>query len=222
MGAVMMIVSCQTGEGIFPFPELGKFPIPAPSPSCLGLLDMSLILDQSTYADVDILLRQKLTGAGYYENQYFELPDGFAIITKLENIDVNKRPLKENHRWALGANEIGSSMVKNEISSFEEYKNALIMPNSGYCRFFVFYFSATPFSSVQNNFIPITTENFNDKFSFAGMNRLPVELGLRRVKNEHRIFVLVYEFIKKENQTPKFIKSSNYSANAHLNKSNLF
>ena len=78
-----------------PDPIVGPQPIPAfpwPPPrasTMMNIEDAALRVagDSTTLGQVDAELRAALNDAGYVDKSYFAVPDGFALVTRLEQID---------------------------------------------------------------------------------------------------------------------------------------
>ena len=77
-------------------PPLPAFPWPPPKPSTTASLTLGSLRQTTgpnrTFHDVDARISQALTTAGYDEKSYYGVPNGFAIVTRLEHMDVEGYP----------------------------------------------------------------------------------------------------------------------------------
>ncbi len=114
-------------------------PFPWPPPQCAERQIVAKSLNQSnqTFADLDFIICRTLDAKGYTQRSYFQTPNGFAIVTKLEQFDEETGCSQNGDiRWA--------DYVINPIENFFDYLESLIIPKSGYFRLFVFVITDTP------------------------------------------------------------------------------
>ena len=52
-------------------------------------------------SDIDVALVEALDATGYYDKAYFSVPDGFALVTRLEQIEANGKSLQPPDRWSV-------------------------------------------------------------------------------------------------------------------------
>lgn len=159
------------------------FPWPPPRPSALEVLDLALLElpPDPMLATVDSILADELEAAGYSGIRYYRVPEGFAAVTRIEQIHSDGTPRPEPDRWASDPLPPGS---------LREFLRGLFQGNPGRYRVFVF-----PVTS--RSFAPDTVEVTREEASAwleEGFNVLPSVIGRRAFTPRHRISALVYEF----------------------------
>src|SRR5262249_44267587 len=113
-----------------PYRALPKFPWPPPRFTNYDLVPRKLVGgDQNTLADVHTRLVKALEGSGYYSNGLFSIPEGFAVVTRVERISNNGAPFPPDTRW---------TRHKLLPSSLWEYLESLFLEKPGEFRMFVF------------------------------------------------------------------------------------
>ncbi len=186
------------------------FPFPPPPASASTTLPRRYLEGLNTLADFDAKLRQAIDQCRY-EKSYYSVPDGFALVTRIEQFDGSEgSSLPPPDRW--------SAEIKGmEEFSIRNYLKALFFGQEGNFRVFVFLVTSVPFSQSGRD---VTKAEVEDWLS-TGMNRLPPQLGKRPLKAEHECTVLIYEFLQDESGTATFIESSALTSRTHLEKSQI-
>ncbi|HET9166971.1 MAG TPA: hypothetical protein VFP11_13315 [Candidatus Angelobacter sp.] len=190
------------------------FPWPPPRASATVVLPRDLLQKDSApraLADVNARLIAALGTNGYMERSYYSAPDGFALVTRLEQIEADGRPKSGQQRWTIG------SMSFHEFS-LRDYLRALFTANSGHYRVIVFILSDVPFSQAKET---VTSEQAGGWLR-AGMNTLPASIGAKSYSSRHDCTVLIYEFDKEEGKAPQIDMSSALGARAHLQGSGVW
>jgi hypothetical protein len=169
--------------------ELPAFEWPPPKPSTtvsLSLGSLGETNNHSTFYDVDTRISEALAGSGYEERSYFGIPDGFAIVTRLEQITPDGQPEPSN-RWA-------SEMQPLSLTEFSlsEYLEALFGAPKGHYRIFVFIITS---EIVVQSGTPVTQGEAETWF-VEGANKLPSEMGVLPYTADHTTTVYVYEFVQ--------------------------
>jgi len=120
------------------------------------------------------------------EKSYFGIPGGFAIVTRLENMDANGYPDYPN-RWT-------SSLAPISIVEFSltKYLEALFGVPKGHYRVFVFVVSSEP---VIQSGTPIAQEEAQT-WIVEGANKLPSQMKDLPYTREHTTTAYIYEFIQ--------------------------
>jgi hypothetical protein len=134
--------------------------------------------------DVDFRLTEALRECGYEEKRYFSIPDGFALVTKMERIDSTGRP--QNPRWVV------DSLALRDRFTLRDYIVALLGAPRGLYRVIVFAITSTPFATTGD---PISRDEA-DRWLTGGLNILPRTIGALALTENHSVSVLVYEFEK--------------------------
>ena len=166
-----------------------KFPWPPPQASALSVLPRSLFVKNNGNSlpklnQINIQLSEALNQCKYQEKRYYAVPNGFALVTKLEQIDNEGRP--KEPRWCTKI----SALKDFTLSS---YITALMTAPYGYFRVIAFVVTSNPFSTTGT---PLTRKQA-DKWLINGMNLLPPSISEATFTRNHQITTLIYEFEKK-------------------------
>jgi hypothetical protein len=158
---------------------------PWPPPQCAQRTTLSERLQASarTLSEVDGRLRQALSLRGYSQRSYFQTPNGFALVTQMEQFVADGASKSGTYRWA-------DYPAPENFDGLWSYLKSLVMPTPGYFRVFVFVVTDTPYSQAQRR---VGKEEAVGWLS-QGLNRLPSEIGSRALNERHYLDVLVYEF----------------------------
>lgn len=162
---------------------LPRFPWPPPQCAQRRTLVSRLSQSCSNLADTDLRLRRALDAKGYTQRSYFQTPGGFAIVTQLEQFNTDGSSKMGQNRWA-------DYPVQDDFSGLWSYLQALVMPNPGHFRIFVFIVTDTPYNQSNTQ---VSKEQAVAWLS-QGLNILPVDIGKMPVTGKHYLDVLVYEF----------------------------
>jgi hypothetical protein len=162
-------------------------------------------------SDVNAVLLAALESNGYVETSYFAVPGGFALVTRLEQIDSGGVPKHPPARWSIGPPQV-------RTFSLGEYMRALLTGNPGYYRVLVFTVTPTPFTESDKKL----TEEEARNWLVSGLNVLPNEIGSRAYTQNTACTVLIYEFERLENQTPHLLDPSPLDARSHLMNSGIW
>jgi hypothetical protein len=160
-----------------------KFPIPAPEPSTSCNLD-TYFARCNTMGCVEEKLRHALEATGYHTRRYFYVPNGFALLTGMEQFNKNGSCKGEEARWS-------SRIVRCEGFSPMCYLESLVTSEPGYFR--VFAFVVTPVALQGAAPAPRRDEVTN--WLAQGANKLPPEIGgLPFDARRANVTAMVYEF----------------------------
>jgi hypothetical protein len=162
--------------------------------------------------DVDARLNEALGKAGYFEKSYYAVPGGFALVTRLEQMNPDGTPKPEPQRWAA---EIGPLRE----FSLSAYLRALFTSNPGYFRVIAFIVTPHPFSYAG------ARVNREDAIRWLqeGLNKLPSSIGESQYSADHSCTALIYEFEKSDpNQAARTRIPGGLTGRAHLEKSRLW
>ena len=195
---------------IVKFPE---FPWPPPDPSSMVVLDRSLIFNNdtknATIKDINDRINSALWKAGYHEKSFFYVPGGYALVTRLEQIDEDGTPKEGMQRWAL---------KQKPLRSFDlpEYFKRLFFAKVGYYRLIVFVITPYPFHFSK----PKISEQEAKEWLHKGLNKLPKKTLKMKISQEYTCTALIYEFEKRD-QKPieNVVVPGRLDAMTHLNKS---
>ncbi len=192
-------------------PEL--FPWPPPMASSRIVLDDYRNWQHrfKSLGEVDALIRHALVSTGYAGPSYFGTPNGFSLITQLEQIDGNGVPLNGPTRWS-------TKIAEMKRFSLVEYLKALVASQPGYYRVIAFIVSSEPFSTNGDRVKFSTIQHW----AHSGFTYLPISIKLKQYSYQHRTTVLIYEFLKaKPDDEPSTSIPGRHVAQVHLKKTKL-
>ena len=172
---------------------MNDFSWPPPEPSTKVTIPRALFLagvdtEDQTIGAVGARLEAALVEAGYVEFGYQAIDcSGFAMVTRLERIDENGRPLEGAERFAPP--EARSSW------SLGSYLQRLFYAPPGYYRQIVFAATDQPYE--RDNLAPAPTrEELDEMMADADTEQLPDAMVERPFSSAHRLHALIYEFEK--------------------------
>ncbi len=197
-------------------PEFPAFPWPPPQASTSALIDATLLRKpapaRTSLADVDQRLRTALDQTGYYERKYLSAPDGFALVTRLEQINSDGSSKAVPDRWAV---EVGP------LTTFDlkAYLRVLFRANPG--RFRIIVFIVTPYL-VTEAAATVTRPEAMDWLR-RGAEALPVAIGQLEFSERYTCTALVYDFEKPDPQEEaRFLAPSPLPGRLHLERAGLW
>lgn len=195
--------------------RLPEFPWPPPRASAETIIPQKF-LQKSTdlvahLGDVDHILVGALDINGYYDKSYYAVPDGFALVTRLEQISSDGTPKKLPARWEL-------EMGKLRKFSLAEYLRALLTANPGYYRIIVFIVTSHPFSQADAK----VSEDQAINWLEGGFERLPSAVSELEFTQEYGCTALVYEFRTASGIVPTLALPSHLPGRTHLERANIW
>lgn len=202
-----------TEASVTPGSVLPEFPWPPPEPSTRAIVPFNQLNQFATFKDVDWIISTALTEEGYDERSYFEVPYGFAIITRLEHITPFAEPDYSN-RWA---SELSPVRLNN--FSLSNYLEALFSAPKGYYRVFVFIITS---DIIIQSGMPISQSGAQG-WIIEGANKLPTWMESLHFTEDHDCTVYVYEFIQSGiGSEPYQNIPSQYSGQKHLERAGIW
>lgn len=195
-----------------------SFPWPPPVASATAIVPQYLLLPKTLATstpmlkDVDATLSKALDLAGYTDKSYYAVPQGFAMVTRLERIDADGTPMQEPTRW---------SMEKKPLSkfSFSTYLKALFTAEPGYYRVIVFVVTPVPFAQKD----AVVTDADARVWLEGGLNKLPESIGSAAYTDGFTCTALVYEFEQPATQkSGKIMMPGLLSGKTHLIKARIW
>lgn len=173
--------------------DLPAFPWPPPRPTSRHVLRESAIGGGETPEALDRVAERLLAAldmTGYSEHSFYALrpdpagpPDGFALVTRLEQIRPDGTPRDEPERWS-------AELPPREIFSLSDVIDALFSAPEGHYRVIVFV--VTGALVVPSDEAP--TRHDAGEWLGSGMARLPRALGELPWTADHACTALVYQF----------------------------
>ena len=181
--------------------KMPEFPWPPPRASAMQVLPAVLLRDPVTLADVAQTLRATLDLAGRHELRFYAVPNGFAMVTRLESIDAQGNLIAEAERGVTG--------------DFLVYIRNLFWVPPGRYRMVVFVVTDQVFAASGGPIDRAAAEAFMS----GGFNDLPDTLGGRNYTAGYRTTALVYEFRKDtQDAVAQLLLPGQLDAHRHLEK----
>ena len=160
--------------------------------------------------DVEHRLSQALRASSYATSSLYSAPNGFVMVTRLEAMDGEGRPLEGSERYRLPEDE--------NVFSMTQYIRSLFFAPEGRYRFIAFVVS-DQFSRTREAEL---SERVALKRLRRGALRLPPEYNDLRFTENHQIVALIYEFRKGgEEGDIETLLPGRISAEQHLENSGL-
>ena len=190
-----------------------EFPWPPPKASASDTISRELLLGRPEHpllrdaaAALDLAFRK----TGYGERSYYNVPGGFAMASRIEQMNPDGTPKEPADRWSL-------EVPPMRKFSFSAYLTALFRARPGYYRVIVFVVTSHPFS--QSSAKP--TSDDVELWATSGLNALPEGIASRDYTSAHRCTALIYEFKRTGTQHAEFVDPSEITGQIHLEKSGL-
>jgi hypothetical protein len=200
-----------------PKDAIPQFPWPPPTASARVTIPAGMIRRGGALGalrDVDTRLSAALDARGYVERSYFAVPHGFAIVTRLEQIDNTGKPRTPPARWNASAGGLTDF-------SLSAYLRALFTAEQGRYRVIVFTITGAPFTEGDQH---VTSEEALEWLR-RGLDKLPPSLADLPYTNDVTVTALIYEFERTGANTPaaaRAIVPSTIGAREHLSGAGLW
>lgn len=190
--------------------EYVSFPWPPPEFSASSTMDTKFFSAAHYLRQIDTILINALGVIEYTDRAYYYIPNGFAMVTRIEQIHENGTSYPAPERWSVKT----STSKKLVLSS---YLKSLFFPTAGYFRVIVFAITDKPFSSSGKKVKKETAINWVKE----GLNRLPDDIGDKEFKKNYRCTALIYEFEKPESDDAFLLNPCPLTANEHLERAGI-
>lgn len=192
-----------------------QFPWPPPAASARETVPGSLLaagrsLDR--LGGVDTILGAALERTGYAEKSYWAVPRGFALATRLEQIDANGRPKPPPARWSAETPRLAGEF------SLSAYLRALFTADPGYYRIVVFIVTDALFSESDRS---VSSEEARSWVA-KGLNALPESIASQPYGPSVVCTAMIYEFERRAGSEAQPLVPSPVDAHAHLVESGLW
>ena len=185
-----------------------RFPFPAPRWSADADLD-DYFQNLKTMADADKKIRKALDAAGFYSRKYFQIPEGFALVTRMEQFNPDGTSKSSENRWK-------TRPVRNETFSITSYFASFFTTEPGYFRVFVFLVTDEVITSDKKNKV---SRKEATNWLNEGACRLPDAIGSQKFGKHTGVTALVYEFhVPESTREPVFAQPSELPGMTHLRK----
>lgn len=192
-------------------PELPQFPWPPPLASDRVVIPLTLGgPGLKKMGDVDRKILSALTRMGYVQRAHFAVPNGYILITRVEQIDKNGVAVPQPNRFS---DRLPSP---NSVTS---YLDGLFTARPGYFRIIAFVVTNADFNDTG---APL---NEADAFKLLqGPPVLPATIAAKPVPSQTVVTALIYEYQKTSvdpDSSPIAIHST-VSAQTHLERAGLW
>lgn len=203
----------DTGGGLDVAGILSAYPWPPEEPSSRIRIDLNLNSETRsalTLANIGNRILRSLQNATYSEASFYAAPGGFVVVTRLEAINPDGRPLPGTKRYELPSEKIGFD--------FKQYIRNLFFAPDGYYRFIAFAVSDVPYVATEK---PLSEAQSISRLR-RGASRLTRSYSDLPFTDNHQIDALIYEFEKQNNnKTIETLRPGRLSPRLHLNNSGL-
>jgi len=193
--------------------QLPAFPWPPPACNTRTILPKTVFKNCKVLGDVEGRLGKALEAKGFTQRSFFSVPNGFAAVTQLEQYNGADGSVRNDRTRWLDYPAIGS------FTGVLDYLKALVVPQKGYFRMFVFVVTDAPFGGSEKR----VSKEQAAAWLNQGFNRLPNSLAAMPFTSAYDVTALVYEFeVPESNRKPvQKCPSPRFSAKTHLRKSGL-
>jgi hypothetical protein len=192
-----------------------SFPWPPPKASAFEKISNTLLTTgtkQTLLLDVANRLESAFDQAGYGERSYHSVPNGFAMVSRIEQINLDGTPKNIPDRWSVETKNIGKSI------SLRDYIKALFNAPKGRYRVIVFIVTDAPV--IPNNETP--TEIESEEWIHGGSVALPQTIAKRIYSENYYTTALIYEFERFSGENGAILKvPSDLLGKDHLQKAGI-
>ena len=192
--------------------DIPQFPWPPPMASSTQEIPWGLLagnVPEPTFGTVATRLSSALDRAGYVEKSFYSVPGGFALATRLEQINSDGTPKAGNERWLRQPGDW-------RIRSITEYIKALFTARAGYYRVIVIVVSVRNLRQVPTK----PTENEALGWSKSGAQKFPSNIPF---DSECSGTALIYEFEKADyDKDAKLVVPGRLEGKIHLQKARIW
>ena len=195
--------------------SLPDFPWPPPLPSARLVMPDSLFRSpaspEPTLSAVGARLTAALAEATYNEYSYYRVPNGFALVARLERISAEGTPMPEEFRFLQPGSQ--------EPFSFASYIRQLFFAPEGFYRQIVFVVTDQPFAATGNKLDPAAAA----KLLSHGVDRLSGDYDIAPFTAAHRVSALIYEFSKGPRERDvSMLTPGRLGARMHLDRAGIY
>ncbi len=163
-----------------------SFPWPPPKPTSRAPLARNLLAKGSaTLGLVATHLEQSLAKVGYAEYSYYNVPGGFALATRMEQISPDGKPKGDPMRWS-------TALPRTSVFSLGDYVRALFTAPQGDYRVIVFIVTTQSFATSNDE----ASRDDAQDWVMGGMDQLPSHLQAQPFSRDMSGSALVYQFRK--------------------------
>lgn len=193
--------------------RIPAFPWPPPPASAEAMIPRNWLstMGVAHLADVAGRLERALSEAKYPRWSYSSVPNGFALVCQMEQIESDGTPRSDPARWSTDLPWVDNMTLL-------EFIKALANATPGYYRVIAFIVTNQPWSRIGERPTGAAAERWLAK----GFNWLPQSIGELTYGPDYRTTALVYEFKKVSRDTDAALREpSPTSADDHLKRAGI-
>jgi len=196
--------------------QIPTFPWPPPEASASSKIPSEFLLAPTvptSLSEVARNLEYALDLTGYTERSYYAVPDGFALATRLEQMNPDGTSKQPPDRWAI-------DVSPPKVFSLASYLKAIFTAQEGHFRIITFIVTSSPFT--QSSQTDISREDAIEWLT-TGVQVLPQTIGKFPFTEHHYCVALIYEFEQAtRNHEPYFKRLSTLPGIEHLKQTQLW
>jgi hypothetical protein len=194
-------------------PTMPAFPWPPPAATAETVIPDKWLFTKGG-VDLDNVadrIESALLESKYPRWSYSSVPNGFALVTQIEQVKADGTPSPEPARWSTDLPWVANMTLI-------EFIRALVHSPPGYYRVIVFIVTNQPWPRTGKK----PTGGEAVQWLARGFNWLPRSIGKLPYGPDYRTTALVYEFKKVSKDAKAFLlKRSTTSAEDHLKKAGI-
>jgi hypothetical protein len=210
LAAITLLIGCmKAGSPGGSAAEAPAFPWPPPEASAAVNLTEPLLASHKPFVslgEANTVLQTALRQAGYVETSYFAVPDGFALVSRLEKTEPDGASRPENDRWSI-------ALPKMARFTLREYLRALFTANEGHYRMMVFVVTDMPLTQSGHHVTSWEAETWLRE----GRQGLPPSIAQLPWTPATTCTALIYEFVREQRDTePRVVVPGEHGGMTHL------
>ena len=190
------------------------FPWPPPRASARHVVPWKFLRNPegpTLLRDVSARLEQAFDSAGYSDRSWYSVPNGFALVSQLEQFRADGTPLDGPARWAV-------KVTPGPILNFSDYVRALFTAPRGHYRVIAFVVTDQPFTQARRE---LNREEAEELIR-GGVDRLPSFIGEREYTQDFNCTAMIYEYEQTSSGRPaRFRLPSALTGRTHLEMARL-
>lgn len=188
-------------------PPIKSFPFPPPLGYTYAVLNDAIFRNCHLLGDAAGIIHKAITSStcDYEDVGYYAIPDGFVVVTKVEEINDDATSVSGRDRFSEG---------RYQSMSILDF----FAPRKGHFRVFAFLVTDVPFNATST---PVTAGSALEWIRLAA-NVLPDAIKNKPFRSGYNCTVIVYEFKSEDANTHLSpLQSPLFSAQTHLQKSHI-
>jgi len=193
--------------------SLPSFPWPPPRYSAFSAISRDWVAPGAhpTLGLAARRLEQAFDTSGYGERSYYQVPGGFALVSRIEQMHPDATPFPSPERWAVETPRLRNGFI--------DYIRALFNAPPGFYRLIVFAVTDHDFSAAER---PPTSAEARGWIT-AGALRLPSSIAQLPYTAQHYTTALIYEFERSADESEARVRTPGGSpGRTHLERTGLW